>query len=306
MLDQFCSVFTTSTSDKQEMRKRFRHEIRTLHIDVNGVAKLLSRIKTHKSVGPDCIPNQVLKNCADELAPGLTSLYQYSIDSGKLPKDWTSANVTPIFKKGNVHLAENYRPVSLTCVASKILEHIVCKHILDHLDRNNILTKLNHGFRSGFSCESQLVTTMHDLLKNNDDNIPTDMIVLDFSKAFDTVPHDKLLYKLRKYGIEGNIHRWLSSFLCGRTMNVVTDGEKSPTATVSSGVPQGTVLGPLLFLCHINDLPEAVKSNVRLFADDCLLYRKIRSNQDTIRLQQDLDNLEVWAKSWGMKFNPTK
>ena len=132
------------------------------------------------------------------------------------------------------------------------------------------------------------------------------MVILDFSKAFDTVPHQKLLHKMRQYGADGIINAWLCDFLTYRKMREVIDGEESEAVPVDSGVPQGTVLGPLLFLCHINDLPDAVKSTVRLFADVCLLYRQVKSTEDHISLQQDLQNLETWAKTWGMRFNAKK
>lgn len=134
----------------------------------------------------------------------------------------------------------------------------------------------------------------------------TDMAILDFSKAFDTVPHSKLLHKLDEYGVKGNLHKWFTSFLTKRHMKVVVDGESSKSVTVDSGVPQGTVLGPILFLCHINDLPDSVRSQVRLFADDCLLYREIQTQDDHNILQNDLRELETWAKTWGMRFNAKK
>lgn len=149
-----------------------------------------------------------------------------------------------------------------------------------HLESNKILTDLNHGFRSGYSCETQLLTTSNDLYKNLEKGLQTDIIILDFSKAFDTCPHEELLYKLNNYGIDGKILRWLRTFLTRRSMKVVLNGEQSKQVPVLSGVPQGTVLGPLLFLCHINDLPSRVKSQVRLFADDCLLYRPIKNLED--------------------------
>ena len=147
---------------------------------------------------------------------------------------------------------------------------------------------------------------MGDLLKAHDSNIQIDCAILDFSKAFDTVPHKKLLHKLSSYGIQGQLHAWLTQFLTARTMQVVLEGKTTHQVTADSGVQQGTVLGPILFLCHINDLPASVNSQTRLFADDCLLYRKIRSQQDHITLQQDLQNLEKWAKTWRMKFNAKK
>jgi hypothetical protein len=187
-----------------------------------------------------------------------------------------------------------------------MLEHIVCKHILNHFDKFNILTILQHGFRKGYSCASQLLITLHDLLKCYDDNNQVDIAILDFSKAFDTVPHQRLLGKLDFYGIDGPILNWISQFLTNRYQRVVVDGVYSSSVKVASGVPQGTVLGPLLFLAYINDLPQRVKSQVRLFADDCLLYRPIKSEADHVLLQQDLTELGKWADEWGMRFNAQK
>ena len=278
----------------------------SIRIDPSGVEKLISNIKPHKASGPDDIPNLVLKNCSKALAPGIAVLFQKSIDTGELPKDWKDANVTPVFKKGDKHLAENYRPVSLTSVISKLLEHIICHELHAHFDKNNVLTNVNHGFRTGYSCETQLTITTDDFTKNSENGIQTDVAILDFSKAFDTVPHQKLLHKLSCYGVKGSLHSWIKSFLCHRQMKVLVNGESSQETEVLSGVPQGTVLGPLLFLVHINDLPDSVQSSVRLFADDCLLYRQIRSNKDQEILQNDLKNLEIWANNWGMRFNAKK
>ena len=306
---QFKSVFTKENPSEKMPNMNTEHEyppIGDIRIDPAGAEKLLKNLNVNKACGPDQISNTFLKECAQELSPILSHIYQLSLDSGELPSDWRNANVSPIFKKGDRHTASNYRPVSLTCVCCKLLEHIICRHILNHLEKYNILTELQHGFRSGHSCESQLIITMNDIMKNFDSKIQTDMAILDFSKAFDTVPHRKLLHKLDNYGIRGNINKWIGSFLMDRKQQVIVEGETSEACTVDSGVPQGTVLGPLLFLCHINDLPSRVKSQVRLFADDCLLYRKIRSLKDQLQLQEDLKALEKWAEEWGMRFNATK
>ena len=308
LINQFQSVFTKddTTASIPSFHKRVSDSIPALIIRQEGVLKLLESIKVNKAVGPDGIPNRVLKECASELAPAITKIFQSSINSGILPDDWRYANISPVFKKGDRHLPENYRPVSLTCVISKLMEHVVCRHILNHLDKHKVLTNLNHGFRAGYSCETQLLVTAHDLLASFENNTQVDITILDFSKAFDTVPHRRLLAKLEAYGIDGPILRWISDFLTRRKMCVVVDGESSRDVSVESGVPQGTVLGPLLFLCHVNDMPEHVTSQIRLFADDCLLYRKIHNHNDQIQLQQDLDNLYTWANQWGMKFNEKK
>ena len=204
-----------------------------------------------------------------------------------------------IFKKGDRHTASNYRPVSLTCVCCKLIEHIVYCQILNHLEQHNILTSLQHGFRSGHSCETQLITTTNDIMKAYDKKEQTDLVILDFSKAFDTVPNRKLLHKLDHYGINGKVNTWIKGFLMERQQQVIVEGEFSDSCSVDSDVPQGTVLGPLLFLCHINDLPSLVKSTVRLFADDCLLYRLIKTIQDQIHQQKDLESLEKRGKFMG-------
>ena len=307
LLKQFVSVFTPpSKTEMPYIQKNYRNPLETITVTNKGVLKLMKGINILKAPGPDQIPNKVLKECADELAPAVTCLFQASLDTGMLPDDWTNANVAPIYEKGDRHRAENYRPVSLTSVMSKLLEHIVCCNMMKHLEENKILTSLNHGFRTGYSCETQLGITIDDLTRNFDKGLQTDIAILDFSKAFDTVPHNRLLHKLNAYGVKGPLHKWIHSFLCNRRMKVVTEGVQSSEAIVTSGVPQGTVLGPILFLCHINDLPEAVSSSVRLFADDCLLYRPIKNQEDHLKLQEDLKSLQKWADDWGMRFNASK
>ena len=213
------------------------------------------------------------------------------------------ANVAPVFKKGDRHSPANYRPISLTCVCAK---HIICKQIMSHFSKNKILTPVQHGFRSKHSCESQLLITTDEFIQNFESKTQTDVVVLDFSKAFDVVPHQRLLHKLDHYGIRGTTLNWIQNFLTKRTQKVVVDGSSSESARVRSGVPQGAVLGPLLFLTYINDLPSTVSSQVRLFADDCLLYRPIKCRADQEQLQRDLSALQDWADRWGMCFNPSK
>ena len=174
------------------------------------------------------------------------------------------------------------------------------------MDKYNLLYDLQHGFRSKRSCETQLVTLIEDLMWNSIAGNQTDLVLLDFSKAFDKVSHQKLLLKLHRYGIRGPTLKWIQAFLSDRTQTVVIDNEKSATLPVTSGVPQGSVLGPILFLIYINDLPDKTRSKVRLFADDTAIYLAVSNLEDAQILQQDLDHLHLWELDWDMEFNPSK
>ena len=161
--------------------------------------KLLSKLNADKAPGPDELPNLLLENAAKEISPFLTDITEHSIQTGKFPDVWVEANVAPVFKKGDRHTASNYRPISLTCVCAKLLNHIIGKNIMTHFTKNKILNPLQHNFRAEHSCESQLSLTAEGLVQNYEDKIQTDLIVLDFSKAFDVVPHKPLLHRLDHY-----------------------------------------------------------------------------------------------------------
>ena len=211
-----------------------------------------------------------------------------------------------LYKKGNRSDPKNYHPVSLTSLICKTMEHILVSQIMKHLESNNILIQEQHGFRSQHSCEAQLFLTTNDLAKAIDDKVQVDMAILDFSKAFDKVAHNRLKHKLDFYGIRGNLLGWLESFLSNRTQQVVVGGTYSSCSAVTSGVPQGSVLGPVLFLLYINDITTNIHSQLRLFADDCLVYRLINSTDDHQIFQSDLDTLSTWTRRWQMEFNVSK
>jgi hypothetical protein len=278
-----------------------------IKINSKGVHKLLKNLKPHKATGPDSIPSCILKAVAlDQLAPILTELYQTSLNTGVVPQDWKDAHVVPLFKKDERHLASNYTmiPVSLTSMTCKVMEHIVHSSVMGHFDRNKILTNAQHGFRKKRSCESQLIVTIHDIASKLERDSQVDIILLDFAKAFDKVPHHRLLHKLEYYGVNPKTNRWIRSFLENREQSVILEGTVSMQVQVLSGVPQDTVLGPLLFLAYTNDMPEtATSSEIKLFADDSLLYRTINNQTDSHLLQRDLTILEDWKNIWQMSFN---
>ena len=277
-----------------------------LTIDANGVQKLLTEVKINKANGPDLIPNTVLKECNRELAPILTDIFRKSLRDGRLPKDWLTANVVGIYKKGPKQEARNYRPISLTSVTCKILEHILFSQIMRHYTHHSFIPKTQHGFQKGLSCDTQLVTTIEQLQKGMDQKYQQDIILLDLQKAFDKVPHRHLLKKLEASGVRGDAHEWLRTYLTCRTQRVVVDGRASQEVPVLSGVPQGTVLGPLMFLTYINDINRGISGTIKLFADDALLFHQIRSDADCVSLQNDLDTLTSWSRRWRMQFNASK
>lgn len=302
--EQFKSVFTRE--DNSSIPDTGDSDIPSMpdiKVDWKGIHKLLQNQKTYKATGPDEIPAYILKTATDELDPALALLFQLSIDLGEIPEDWGQALMVPIFKKGDKHQPSNYKPVSLTFIMCMLLEHILHSNIMRHLDQHNILydnQHNEHGFRKKRSCETQLLSTVQEIASSSAKGQQVDIVLLDFAKAFEKVPHTRLLHKLDHYGVRGNVKCWIESFLSQRKQQVVLDGVRSDTAEVLSGMPRGTVLGPLLFLCFINDLPESIKSSQAIFADDSLLFKVIRNDTDRALLQNDLTALEHWEKTWQM------
>lgn len=233
-------------------------------------------------------------------------IFRRSLDTGTIPDEWMMGEVTPIFKKGCKQSPANYRPVSLTSVPCKVLESIVRDRIMSHLTSSGLMHDAQHGFRPRRSCATQLLVALEHWTRAFEDGDPVDVIYLDFRKAFDSVPHRRLLCKVGALGITGDLLRWIGAFLAGRKQRVVVRGCKSSWVPVTSGVPQGSVLGPLLFLAFVNDLPEAVRCGIQLFADDAKLYRPVSAPDDSRMLQMDLDNLAAWSSTWQLAFNVSK
>ena len=174
------------------------------------------------------------------------------------------------------------------------------------MQENDILSKDQFGFCAGRSCVTQLLVTLNDWMFSLDNHVPVDAAYLDFSKAFDSVPHKRLLHKLSSYGIKGNVLSWITDFLDQRTQFVTINDKQSESIPVSSGVPQGSVLGPTLFIYYINDLPDSTDQIVRLFADDSKVYSEINSQEDVDKLQKGINDMVQWSEKWLMRFNSKK
>jgi hypothetical protein len=305
--DFFVSVFTKEDSNIPEFNKRDYNTILELPtITETEVKKKLAKLNPSKTPGPDQIHPRLLKEAGDSLAYPLTILFNKSIREGTVPNSWKEACITPIYKKGSKKSPGNYRPVSLTAVLCKLMESLVRDHLVSHLVNNNLLASEQHGFVSGRSCSTQLLESLEEWTTIIDDRGSVDTIYFDFQKAFDTVPHERLLKKLKDYGIQGNLLDWIRSFLSNRRQQVVVNGARSTWRPVTSGVPQGSVLGPILFVVYINDLPEMAKSQIKLFADDTKLFRRVNDAEDCEELQEDIDALEEWSRKWLLRFHPDK
>ena len=275
----------------------------TVHRD--GIKKLLLNLKAGKAPGPDGFTKADLTLEIESMTDILTAVFQYSIDIGELPSQWKLANVVPIFKAGKKTNPSNYRPVSLTCISCKLLEHIILHELNKQLDGK--ISSNQHGFRKGLSCTTQLVGLWHEISREVDKGKCIQAAFLDFSKAFDRVSHGLLLQKLENnFDVPMELLKWIKSFLIGRKQRVLLNGIMSEEKTVTSGVPQGSVLGPTLFLTYINDIVDSVTCNTKLFADDLLIFQVLENNNSIVNFQRNLDRLEEWANRWEMKFNVSK
>ena len=271
------------------------------------IEEAISEIKLDSAPGPDGIPAILLKKCAASLSDPIYLLWSESMSAGIVPNFYKMGYVSPLFKKGNKCEAGNYRPVTLTSHVIKVYERVLRKHMVDFLETNSLLTDKQHGFRSSRSCLTQMLDHFDDIYEGFTRGKDTDSIYLDYAKAFDKVDLKLLVSKLQRYGFHEKLIRWIKSFLSDREQVVVLNGVHSDIAKVISGVPQGTVLGPLFFILFINDLEQVVTSStVSFFADDTRVSKQIDCYADCLMLQEDLFSILDWSRRNNMKLHEQK
>ena len=231
-----------------------------------------------------------------------TTLYQKSLNEAKIPYVWKCANVTAIFKNGDRSKPTNCRPMSLTSVPGKIMERIIKDELVDHMNKNNLFCIEQHGFIKGKSCVTQLLELIEDITEAIDQGHEVDIIYLDYSKAFDKVPLKRLLTKISGYGVKGNVLNWIGDFLRNRKQRVMVNGISLEWRNITSGIPQGSMLRPILFLIFINDMPKVNQCLVKLLADDAKLYQIIKCSQDQDELQGHLVKVILETPKTGQSF----
>lgn len=281
-----------------------RPNINCLPFSENEIVHMLKSLDINKNGGPDAIPNIFLKSTAAYIAKPLKIIFNKSLISGVFPNEFKMANVTPIFKKGEKQQISNYRPISMLNTISLVFEKLVAKRISDRID--TILTPNQHGFRKNRSTNSNLCEFTHHISLALDEGSELHAIYTDFSKAFDSVNHRILLAKLANVGIRGYLWNWFASYLEKRPNRVTFNGSTSQFFYPTSGVPQGSVLGPLLFNIFVNDLSEGLKCHHLMYADDMKLFVKAKDKNDFVRLQNDLNFMENWCQMNQLTLNTDK
>ena len=305
--DQYTSVFSTPKETDISYPNACQNQINDIIFEEKDIIEAISTLTPNAAPGPDGFPAVLLKNCKEELAKPISIFWRSSLDLGEIEEIHKRNHITPISKRGDQGEPSNYRPVSLTSHLTKIFEKVIRKKLVKYLNDNNLFNPTQHGFRQGRSCLSQLLSHYDSILSKLEEGKEVDVIYLDFSKAFDKVDHEILLSKLKSIGIRGKLLTWIKSFLKNRNQIVFVDGHGSYEAKIKSGVPQGSVLGPLFFIIMIADIDEKTnKTELSSFADDTRVMKAIRDILDQFYLQGDMNNIYKRSDQNNMTINGKK
>ena len=300
-----CSLIKNSSKLPSHLHYLTDNRLSSVRFSQDDIAKITQNLDPNKAHGHDNITIHMLKICGSSIYKPLEMIFKQCIETGFFPSEWKKANIVPIHKKGDKQTLENYRPVSLLPICGKILERLMFNEMFNFFIENKLISSNQSGFKPGDSCINQLLSITHEIYKSFDMALEVRSVFLDISKAFDKVRHDGIIYKLTQNGISGNLLNLLEDFLKERKQRVVLNGQVFTWKNINAGVPQGSILGPLLFLIYINDLTEGPTTNVKLFADDTSLFSVIHDTQTSANdLNKDLKIINNWAFQWKMNFNP--
>ena len=281
--------------------------LRTINFTADNIEKIIVSLNSNKAHGHDNISIRMLKICGDTICKPLELIFKQALTTGVFPSEWKKGNIVPCYKKGDKQNLKNYRPVSLLPICGKIFERLIFNEMFSFFLDNNLLAPNQSGFKPGDSCINQLLSITHEIYSSFDDGFEVRSVFLDISKAFDKVWHEGVIFKLKQNGISDDLLNILSDFLRNRKQRVTLNGQSSSWTNVNPGVPQGSILGPLLFLIYINDLSDGLSSNAKLFADDTSLFLVVHDiNTSAIELNKDLKKINDWAFQWEMTFNPDR
>ena len=276
-------------------------------ISVEKILNIIRSLDSNKAHGWDDISVRMIKMCDDVLLLPLRLIFEFCMSQGVFPQVWKQANVVPIHKKNSKSLKNNYRPISLLQILGKVLEKLIFDSLYHHLEKNGLLNQIQPGFRPGDSTVNQLLSIVNSIFTAFDCNPTLDVrsVYLDISKAFDRVWHQDLIYKLRQCGVSGKLLMLMQSFLSDRKQRTVLNCKTSTWGTISAGVPQGSILGPPLFLIYINDLTDGIRCDVKLFADDTSIFTVVHDpHTAALDMNHDLNLIKLWAHNWRISFNP--
>jgi hypothetical protein len=278
-----------------------------IQVTEDDVLDTIKQLDISKANGPDNVSNRMIRDTGPAIAKPLAKLFNKSLELGKFPTCWKEANVSPVHKKSHRQTKTNYRPISLLSNLGKLFERIVFKVLYAYCKMHGLLTWRNSGYKPFDSTVNQLINIVHIIYEALDKGQDVCFISLDASSAFDRVWHEGLIFKLKQFGISGKLLDWFTSYLSERKQRVVINGQNSTWKYINAGVPQGSILGPILFLIYINDIVTDIESGIFLFADDTCILQAITDIDLTFSMMnRDLDRLNNWANKWLVTFNPTK